>query len=98
MRFKEIQKSIIKMIVHSAKKTMLWLENANLKDWKKSQYESNNSLIDSLILEGKVKDELGKLITQVDLEFKSPSSISNLLTGYAINGWEFFPGLDELRK
>lgn len=68
------------------------------KDWKNSHYESNNSLIDSLISEGKVKDELGKLITQVDLEFKSPSSISNLLTGYATNGWEFFPGLDELRK
>jgi hypothetical protein len=68
------------------------------KEWKyKGHYIRNNQTIDDYIEDGKVKEENGKLITQVNLDYKSPSRPANLVTGLAKNGWLFFKGLNELR-
>jgi hypothetical protein len=68
------------------------------KEWKyKGHYIRNNQTIDDYIEDGKVKEENGKLITQVNLDYKSPSRPANLVTGLAKNGWKFFQELNELR-
>jgi hypothetical protein len=56
-------------------------------------YAKNNN-----IEEGKVKLIDGKLITQVNLAFKSPSAPADMITGLSENGWKFFKGLEEIRS
>ncbi len=69
------------------------------KEWKdKKRYIRGNEVIDSYIEEGKVKLIDGKLITQVNLAFKSPSAPADMITGLSENGWKFFKGLEEIRS
>jgi hypothetical protein len=69
------------------------------KEWKdKRHFIRGNEVIDNYIDNEKVKDVDGKLITQVNLAFKSPSAPADLITGLSENGWRFFKGLDELRS
>ncbi len=69
------------------------------KEWKdRNHYKTGNAMIDSYIENEKVKEVDGKLITQVNLAFKSPSAPANLITGLSENGWKFFKGLEELRS
>ena len=68
------------------------------KDWKdKHHYGRGNSVIDNYIENEKVKEVDGKIITQVNLAFKSPSAPADLITGLSENGWKFFKGLEEIR-
>jgi hypothetical protein len=68
------------------------------KEWKNSRrYERGNGKVDSYIENEKVKEIDGKLITQVNISFKSPSAPADLITGLSENGWKFFKGLDEIR-
>jgi hypothetical protein len=68
------------------------------KEWKNNRhYTKYNEMIDNYLEDGKVKEENGKLVTQVNLVYKSPSRPANLVTGLAKNGWKFFKGLNELR-
>lgn len=67
--------------------------------WKdKNHYNRGNVIIDNYIQNEKVKEEDGKIITQVNLSFKSPSAPANLITGLSENGWKFFKGLEEIRS
>lgn len=69
------------------------------KEWKdKNHYIRGNEVVNSYIENGKVKEVDGKLITQVNLAFKSPSAPANLITGLSENGWKFFKGLEEIRS
>lgn len=69
------------------------------KEWKNSRrFDRGNEIIDSYIGNEKVKEIDGKLITQVNIAFKSPSAPADLITGLSENGWKFFKGLDELRN
>lgn len=60
-------------------------------------YRSMNELIESYISDGKIKEIDGRIVTQVDLSFKSPSRPAVLISGSSQNGWMFFEGLNELR-
>lgn len=69
------------------------------KNWKdKKHFPRGNSIIDSYIENEKVKITDGKIITQINLAFKSPSAPADLITGLSENGWKFFKGLEELRN
>jgi hypothetical protein len=69
------------------------------KKWKNSRrYDSGNEMIDSYIENEKIKEVDGKLITQVNIAFKSPSAPADLITGLSENGWTFFKGLEEIRN
>ncbi len=69
------------------------------KAWKdKNHYIRGNEVIDSYIENEKVKEVDGKLITQVNLAFRSPSAPADLITGLSENGWKFFKGLEEIRS
>jgi len=69
------------------------------KKWKdKQHYYKINNLIDSYISDGKAFEQDGKITTSVDLFFKAPSPVANIVTGQSENGWIFFKGLNELRK
>ncbi len=69
------------------------------KEWKDIRhYGRGNEIIDSYIENEKVKEIDGKLITQVNIAFKSPSAPADLITGLSENGWRFFKGLDEIRN
>lgn len=69
------------------------------KEWKDSRrYYRGNEIVDSYIENEKVKDVCGKLITQVNIAFKSPSAPADLITGLSENGWKFFKGLEEIRN
>lgn len=69
------------------------------KEWKdKKHFERGNSVIDGYLENEKVKIVEGKIITQVNLAFKSPSAPADLITGLSENGWKFFKGLEELRN
>lgn len=69
------------------------------KEWKNSKrYKRGNEIVDAYIENEKIKEVEGKLITQVNIAFKSPSAPANLITGLAENGWKFFKGLEELRN
>lgn len=68
------------------------------KTWKdKNHYKRGNEIIDNYIVNEKVKEVDGRLITQVNLAFKSPSAPADLITGLSENGWKFFKGLEEIR-
>ncbi|WP_313525542.1 GIY-YIG nuclease family protein [Anaerotignum sp.] len=68
------------------------------QEWKdKNHFKRGNAIIDSYIENEKVIEIDGKLITQVNLAFKSPSAPADLITGLSENGWKFFKGLEELR-
>lgn len=69
------------------------------QEWKdKNHYKRGNAIIDSYIENEKVIELDGKLITQVNLAFKSPSAPADLITGLSENGWKFFKGLEEIRS
>ncbi len=69
------------------------------KQWKnKVHYNRYNKLIDDYIQNGKVTESKGQIVCDVDLEFKAPSKAADLVSGMAENGWQFFKGLDDLRK
>lgn len=69
------------------------------KQWKDNRhYEKGNRLIDGFMDNQKIKKINDELVTQVNIAFKSPSAIADLITGYSENGWRFFEGLDELRE
>lgn len=69
------------------------------KEWKdKNHYKRGNAIIDSYIENEKVKAIDGKLITQVNISFKSPSAPAALIAGLSENGWKFFKGLDDIRS
>jgi len=69
------------------------------KEWKNSnRYTRGNDKIDSYIENEKIKEVNGKLITQVNIAFKSPSAPADLVTGLSENGWKFFKGLEEIRN
>lgn len=61
------------------------------KAWKDSRrYDRGNELIDGYIANEKVKEIDGKLITKMNIAFKSPSAPADLITGLSENGWRFF--------
>ena len=69
------------------------------KEWKdKNHYIRSNAIIDSYIENEKVKEIDGKIITLVNLAFKSPSAPADMITGLSENGWKFFKGLEEIRS
>ncbi|MBB5336262.1 GIY-YIG nuclease family protein [Pectinatus brassicae] len=69
------------------------------KNWKdKKHFPRGNSIIDSYVENEKAKIIDGKIITQINLAFKSPSAPADLITGLSENGWKFFKGLEELRN
>lgn len=69
------------------------------KEWKdKNHYIRGNEVVNSYIENEKVKEVDGRLITQVNLAFKSPSAPANLITGLSENGWKFFKGLEDIRS
>jgi len=69
------------------------------KQWKDSRrYERGNEIIDSYLENEKVKEIDGKLITQMNIAFKSPSAPADLITGLSEHGWKFFKGLDQIRN
>lgn len=69
------------------------------KNWKDNRhYYRLNEFIDNYIKNEKLKDIDGKLITQVNIAFKSPSAPADLVTGHSENGWKFFKGLEEIRN
>lgn len=69
------------------------------KDWKdKRHFIRGNDVINGYIENEKIKVIDNKLITQVNLAFKSPSAPADLITGLSENGWKFFKGLEELRN
>jgi len=68
------------------------------KEWKyKGHFKRNNQAINDYIQDGKAKLENGKIITEHNIAYNSPSRPANLVTGMAKNGWLFFEGLNELR-
>jgi hypothetical protein len=72
---------------------------ASTKEWKNiKHYTRGNEIIDSYIENEKVKEVDGKLVTQMNIAFKSPSAPADLITGLSENGWKFFKGLDEIRN
>lgn len=69
------------------------------KSWKDQRhYSRGNEIIDSYIENEKVKEIDGKLITQTNIAFKSPSAPADLVTGRSENGWKFFKGLENIRN
>lgn len=67
------------------------------KSWKNKHYARNNSVIEDYFNDGKVKVIDGRIIAQRNLSFNSPSSVANLISGSACNGWTFFENLNDLR-
>lgn len=69
------------------------------KLWKDtSHYTRYNSMINDLLKNGKVKEENGIIFCVVDIEFKAPSTAADLVSGSSENGWQFFDGLNKIRK
>lgn len=58
----------------------------------------NNRIIDDYLDNGKVIEEDGRYTLTVDIPFASPSGPAALITGGSTNGWDFFKGLNDLRK
>lgn len=69
------------------------------KDWQSSNFHKNgNKKIDNYIEAGKIIEENGKLLLTSDIAFKSPSGAGKLVTGYFVNGYEYWKGLNEIRQ
>lgn len=69
------------------------------REWKDSRhFGRGNEIMDGYIENEKVKEIDGKLITQVNIAFKSPSAPADLVTGLSENGWRFFKGLEAIRN
>ncbi len=69
------------------------------KDWQSSNFHKNgNKKIDNYIQAGKIIEENGKLLLTSDIAFKSPSGAGKLVTGYSVNGYEYWKGLNEIRQ
>ena len=58
----------------------------------------NNRIIDDYLDNGKVIEANDRYVLTVDIPFKSPSAPADLITGGSTNGWDFFKGLNDLRK
>lgn len=72
----------------------------DVKNWSDGGnfYKRQNSIIDSYIEQGKIQGEKGKFYTSVDIAFTSASASASLVTGGSENGYDFWQGLDEIRK
>lgn len=69
------------------------------QEWKnKNHYIRNKQIINQYIKNEKIKEIDNKLVTQVNLSFKSPSAPADLVTGLSKNGWTFFKGLSDIRN
>ena len=61
-------------------------------------YNRFSGIIDNFLEDGKIALRGDCYETLVNLSFKSPSMIANLISGRAENGWLFFEGINELRE
>lgn len=69
------------------------------KEWQSDAFFRNgNEKIDKLLESGKIIERDDKYIVTSDIAFKSPSGAGKFVSGYSVNGYRFWKGLDEIRQ
>lgn len=69
------------------------------KEWQSDAFFRNgNEKIDKLLESGKIIERDDKYIVTSDIAFKSPSGAGQFVSGYSVNGYHFWKGLDEIRQ